>query len=325
VAASDADDWKLEPIRLRYRLGSITLFRLPLSFAVYERHFTRIEGDAAALRPPFERWGRDVKGALVMSHPLTAPLPRVQLVGDAIRYVPGRIVRHYLDLSGTFDAYLAKFSSKTRSTLKKKVRRFAERSGGTIDWREYRTAAEARQFHQLARVVAEKTYQEHLLDAALPADEAFVRGLEAEFAAGGGRGWILFLDGAPVAYLYSPIVDGAVIYEHLGYDPAHRELSAGTVLQYLVLERLFAEGGFSVFDFTEGGGQHKEMFATGKVEVADLYFFRRGLASAGIVGAHVAAAALTRTAIAALDRLQARDKLRRWLRRGRLGGAAARD
>src|SRR5207302_1769781 len=109
----------------------------------------------------------------------------VQLVGDAIRYVPGRIVRHYLDLSGTFDAYLAKFSSKTRSTLKKKVRRFAERSGGTIDWREYRTAAEARQFHQLARVVAEKTYQEHLLDAALPADDAFVRGLEAEFAAGG--------------------------------------------------------------------------------------------------------------------------------------------
>lgn len=322
MAASDDAEWKLEPIRLRYRLGSITLLRLPLSFAVYQRHFSRIEGDAAALRPPLERWGREVKGALVMSHPVSAPLPRVQLVGDAIRYVPGRMVRHYLDLSGSFDAYLAKFSSKTRSTLKKKVRRFAERAGGAIDWREYRTAAEARTFHRLARGVAEKTYQERLLDAALPGDDAFAGALERDFAAGAARGWILFLDGAPIAYLYSPIVDGAVIYEHLGYDPAERELSPGTVLQYLVLERLFAEGGFSVFDFTEGGGQHKEMFATGKVEVADLYFFRRSVAAAGIVGAHLAAATVTRTAIAALDRLQARDRLRRWLRHGRRGAAA---
>jgi len=316
VSSPAGSDWRFEPIRLRYRLGSITLFRLPLSFAIYDRHFSRIEGDAAALRPPFDEWGPEVKGALVMSHPVSASLPRVALVGDAIRYVPGRMVRHYLDLGGTFEQYLGKFSSKTRATLKKKVRKFAERAGGTIDWREYRTREQAREFHQLARVVAEKTYQERLLDAALPADEPFVAHLEDEFAAGAGRGWILFLDGAPIAYLYSPIRDGAVIYEYLGYDPAHRDLSVGTVLQYLVLERLFAEGGFSVFDFTEGGGQHKEMFATGSVEVADLYFFRRNLAAAAIVGGHVAAAEVTRTAIATLDRFQARDRLRRWLRRG---------
>jgi len=314
--SSPAGEWRIEPIRLRYRLGSITLFRLPLNFAIYDRHFSRIEGDAAALRPPFESWGPDVKGALVMSHPVKAPLPRVAVVGDAIRYVPGRIVRHYLDLTGTFEAYLGKFSSKTRSTLKKKVRKFAERAGGTIDWREYRTREQAREFHQHARVVAGKTYQERLLDAALPADDAFVAHLEDEFARGAGRGWILFLDGAPIAYLYSPIRDGAVIYEYLGYDPTQRELSVGTVLQYLVLERLFAEGGFSVFDFTEGGGQHKEMFATGSVEVADLYFFRRGLSAAAIVGGHVAAAEVTRAGIKTLDRLQARDRLRRWLRRG---------
>lgn len=319
LPSDDVDAWKLRPIRLRYRLGSVTLFRLPLMFAVYDRHFSRIEGAAAELVPPFDRWGPEVKGALVMSHPVTGPLPRVQLAGDLIRYVPRTIERHFLDLGGTFDAYLAKFSSKTRSTLKKKVRKLAERSGGTIDWREYKKRDEAREFHRLARVVAAKTYQEHLLAAALPADEAFVRELEEEFGHASARGWILFLDGAPIAYLYSPIREGAVIYEHLGYDPAQRELSAGTVLQYLVLERLFAEGGFSMFDFTEGAGQHKEMFATGKAEVADLYFFRRGIASAGIVGAHVAAAELTRGAIATLDRLEVRDKLRRWLRRGRVG------
>jgi CelD/BcsL family acetyltransferase involved in cellulose biosynthesis len=315
-STADASAWRIEPIRLRYRLGSITLFRLPLEFAIYDRHFSQITGDAAALRPPFDAWGPEVKGALVMSHPLTAPLPRVERVGDAIRYVPGRIVRHYLDLSGTFDAYLGKFSSKTRSTLKKKVRKFADRAGGTIDWREYKSRDEAREFHRLARVVAGKTYQERLLDAALPADEAFAAELAEEFAVGAGRGWILFLDGAPIAYLYSPIRQGAVIYEYLGYDPEHRDLSVGTVLQYLVLERLFVEGGFRVFDFTEGGGQHKEMFATGSVEVADLYFFRRNLTAAAIVGGHVAAAEVTRAGIATLDRLHARDRLRRWLRRG---------
>jgi CelD/BcsL family acetyltransferase involved in cellulose biosynthesis len=306
--------WTVRPIRLRYRLGPVTLFRLPLNFAVLDRHWKQLGDDASALRPPFEELPRDVVGGLVSGCPLTGPIPRVSLLENTIRYAPHQLARYYIDLSGTFEAYLGKFSSKTRSTLKKKVRRFAERSGGTIDWKEFRRPDEMAEFHRLARQVAEKTYQEKLLQAALPDTDEYRAEMARLAGEGRARGYLLYLEQRPVAYLYCPIQDGAVLYEFLGYDPGERDLSPGTVLQYLVLERLFAEGGFTVFDFTEGPGQHKELFSTGQVLCADLYYFRRGARGAGVVGSHLALGEATKGAIALLERLKIRERLRKYLR-----------
>src|SRR5262245_31099797 len=50
---------------------------------------------------------------------------------NAIRYVAHRGKRYFVDLSpGGFDDYFAKFSGKTRNTVKRKIRHFANRSGG---------------------------------------------------------------------------------------------------------------------------------------------------------------------------------------------------
>jgi len=65
------------------------------------------------------------------------------------------------DLSGSFDQYMVAFSGKTRSGLRRKLRKFAQISGGTIDWRQYRTPQELPIFFDLARTVSAKTYQEH--------------------------------------------------------------------------------------------------------------------------------------------------------------------
>ena len=47
--------------------------------------------------------------------------------GNAIRYVSHRGRRYFVDLlSGGFEDYFAKFSAKTRNTLKRKLRHFAE-------------------------------------------------------------------------------------------------------------------------------------------------------------------------------------------------------
>jgi CelD/BcsL family acetyltransferase involved in cellulose biosynthesis len=307
-------EWIVRPIRLRYRLGPFTLGRLPLPFAVLDRHWSRLGPEAAALRPPLASLPREVVGGLITGCPLEAPIPRVTIEAEAIRYAPYATPRYFIDLSGTFEAYLARFSSKTRATLKKKVRRFAERSGGQVRWREFRRPEEMVEFHRLARLVAEKTYQEQLLQAALPASPQYRDEMVRLAAADRARGYLLFLDDRPVAYLYCPIQDGAVLYEYLGYDPAEREASPGTVLQYVVLERLFAEGAHHVFDFTEGPGQHKETFSTGQVLTADLYYFRRSARGLALVGSHAALGEATRGAGAILDRLRLRERMRKYLR-----------
>src|SRR5689334_23928826 len=54
----------------------------------------------------------------------------------------------------TFEEYENKFSSKTRSTLKRKVRKFAELSGGSRS--EEHTSELQSQFHLVCRLLLEK-------------------------------------------------------------------------------------------------------------------------------------------------------------------------
>lgn len=190
------------------------------------------------------------------------------------RFVRQTYARSYADLDGTFDGYLAGFSAKGRSTLKRKARKLAERSGGALDVRCYRTPEEVEEFHRLARPLSARTYQEKLLDYGLPDGEEALAAMRALARADALRCWLLFLDGRPVAYLYAPAEGDALVYAYLGYDPAVADLSPGTVLQFEAMRRLFDEGRFRWFDFAEGEGRHKRQFATGSVDCADLLLLR---------------------------------------------------
>ncbi len=218
-------------------------------------------------------------GYLIASLPAAALQPLLAGAPGLRPFVRQRYSRSYADLSGGFDAYLAGFSSKSRSTLKRKVRKLAERSGGGLDLRSYRREEEMADFHRHARAVSAKTYQERLLDAGLPEGDAFLEELRAKARRDEVRGWILFLDGLPISYLYAPAEGESLIYHSLGYDPAHAGLSPGTVLQFEAMRQLFDEGRFRFFDFTEGEGQHKSTFGTGSVDCLDLLLLRPRLAN----------------------------------------------
>jgi CelD/BcsL family acetyltransferase involved in cellulose biosynthesis len=211
---------------------------------------------------------------------LIASLPASALGGVLARqaglkpFLRQRYRRCYARLDGGFDDYLAGFSSKSRSTLKRKVRRLAQRSGGVLDIVCYRSPGEMEAFYGHARAVSALSYQERLLRAGLPEGEAALAAMRDLAARDAVRGWILFLDGRPVSYLYAPADGATLIYAHLGYDPGFADLSPGTVLQAEAMRQLMEEGRFRLFDFTEGEGQHKRLFATGDVECVDLLLLR---------------------------------------------------
>jgi CelD/BcsL family acetyltransferase involved in cellulose biosynthesis len=256
-------------IALPFRIGARTVWqvrrRLLRITVPLERART---GEVPALPPS------DGDGYIVASLPAAA---QAALLADHPRlraFVRQRYRRFYAELDRGFDDWLATLSAKSRSTLKRKVRKLVQRSGGTLDLRCYRTAAEAGEFYRHARAVSALTYQERLLRAGLPEGEAARAAMAERASRDAMRGWILFLGGRPIAYLYAPAEGAALIYAHLGYDPDFADLSPGSVLQYEAMRHLMEEGRFRLFDFTEGEGQHKRLFSTGEVECVDLLLLK---------------------------------------------------
>lgn len=296
------------PIAIDFTLGSRRLLAVPRRLATWSLSLEQVlSGDLPD--PPAS--GPD--GVRVLS----APTDRLTEV--AARY-PGFIAggrqdyrRHYIAMDGSFADYMTQFSGKTRSTLRRKARKLTDEAGGyTVS--EHRTPVEIEAFLAAALPLSARTYQARLLDAGLP-DTPAARRTMLE-AAENDRMWafLLHAKGQPIAYLSLPVVGQTLVYAHLGYDPAWARLSPGTVLQMDALERLFAEGRYRWFDFTEGDGAHKEMFGTGHAACSSLVLLEPTLANRTLLGARAGFDASVAQAKALAMRSGALGRLRALLR-----------
>jgi CelD/BcsL family acetyltransferase involved in cellulose biosynthesis len=261
--------------------------------------------------------------ALVRSLPVAEPLPRLSWRAGFLRYVPSQYPRYYVALTGTFEQYLGEFSGKTRNTLKRKIRKCGEAHGGDMVCTTHRTRSEMQEFMAIARPLAARTYQTRLLGRGMPEDDAFTAEMLKLADADQVRGYLLKLGGRPAAFLLCPIRNGCVVYDWLGYDPELSGHSPGTVLQYFALEKLFAEQGHLLFDFTEGEGEHKEFWSRAHTRCADVYYLKPTARHLAVVAGHAALHSLSRTAVEALDRLGVKDRLKRAMRLWKSRGGAA--
>jgi hypothetical protein len=310
--------WEKAAIPFKLQFSDVTLATLRLTLMRRSASLNEppLREDEVPAPPPALAPG--AHGYVVWSQPVLGEMPVFARRGKTVVYVPRQFERYHIDLSGDFSTYQGKFSGKSRSTIKRKVKKFAELSGGTIDWRHYKTVEEIDTFFRFARLVSEKTYQERLIGAGLPDSREFVEELRRRAEQGLVYGYILFLNGNPISYLYCPIDEGALRYSHLGYDPACADHSPGTVLQWLVVEALFAEQRFRLFDFTEGEGQHKKFFSTDSTRCADIVVVRKAAVPLMTITLHHLAGVASRGIGTILDRIGLRARIRRLLRRGEL-------
>jgi Acetyltransferase (GNAT) domain len=307
--------WSTKLVRLQYYLGELELFSVILSMLVCENHFTDLPDEVDNLTPASMLSEASHDGVLIRSHPLKQRCSRLTLVGKVIRYVPSQYQRYYVRVVGTFDEYLAKFSSKSRSTLKRKVRKFVEKADGENCFREYREPKEIMEFYDLARQVSRKTYQERLLDFGLPQDAEFCETMKRLAEQGLVRGYVLFFQKRPVAYVYCPVVcSGILLYAYVGYDPEFEDLSPGTVLQYFILEKTFNERKMKLFDFTEGEGPHKSFFGTDSMLCGNIYLLRWTPLNLLYVLLHILTDELSVASGKALDVLNLRRIVKKFLR-----------
>jgi len=264
------------PTALKFEVGARTvmaiqraLVRVPLTLDDAR------EGRLPAL-PPLDRHAH---GYSVTSLPEDRLAAMTYASGGMLPFVRQRYTRYYTDFAGGFDGWFDGLSANTRQQLRRKAKKIAAESGGDLDVRAFRTPHELEEFHDIARRISLRTYQERLLGSGLPDTPEFLQSMVALAAADQVRAWLLHIHGEPAAYLYCPIVGDTVIYAHVGHDPAFNDLSPGQVLHLEAMRDLFDEGRHAKFDFTEGEGQHKRQLASGGVACVDLLLLRPSLAN----------------------------------------------
>ena len=303
--------------RLRFQLSDLTIFSRNIRVCARQLRLTEsIDAVGRHLRPdgPIPD---DCRGYLLRGLP-TREFPRVVFnEGPFLCYVLSQASRYYIDLRGTFDEYVQRhFSAKTRSTIRRKVRKFAEYCDGELIWKAYRSPAEMAEFLAGARRVATETYQEKLFQGGIPSDDEFQARMQDEADHGNVRAYLLFHGDRPVSYLCLTADKGTLTYDYLGYLPEYAGWSVGTVLQWLALESLFDEGRFQLFDFTEGEGDHKRLFATDHLVVANVFFLRRTAGNYLLVWSHRASNAFSSLIGDVLDRWNLKKRIKRFIRFG---------
>jgi CelD/BcsL family acetyltransferase involved in cellulose biosynthesis len=303
--------------QLRFQLSDLTLFSVRVP--VCARQLTLQETMQLSTQADFPQITIPEGCAAAMIRGLPASMlskPNVK-TGATLCYVLSHSPRFYVEMEGSFDDYIQRnFSTKSRSTLRRKIKKFRGKCGGEIDWRSYRSPDEMAEFHAQALAVSANTYQEKLFQGGLPEGDDFKKQMLEDAAGNNARAYLLFDQGTPIAYLYLRSDGDVLTYDYLGYLPEYAKWSAGTVLQWLALESLFQENRFRLFDFTTGYGDHKRLFATGHVEEVNAFFFRPTIKNRIIVATHKGMNRFSAWLGDTVDRLGLRQRIKNLVRFG---------
>lgn len=256
----------------------------------------------------------DSEGFYFSSVPTCNDLKPIYNCNGYIRYIAKTHEQAYMDVSGNFDDYWGKFSSKSRSTLKRKTKKIEKMSGGSLDWRIYQTPDEIAEFFTLAREISKETYQETWLNLGLPDDEEYYKEMMLKAAKGDVRGYLLFMDGKAVSYLHCPITNRAAEFAYLGYLPDYSNMSVGTVLFIAALENIFNDEGIDYFDFQQGDTVHKRRFATGYIKCANIMYLKNTLSNKLWIYSNHIMNITVKFIISVLNKLGIKEKLKKLLK-----------
>ncbi len=136
-------------VPMKFYLGELPLAQIWFTVDVFLMGLQELlSEDPDRLRVPSPKNG---DGILLRSFPISRSAKRVRLQKNGIYYISQTYRRYYTDLSIGYTKYLENFSSKSRATVKRKVRRFQEHCHGQMFFRRFSRVDEMKEFYDLAR------------------------------------------------------------------------------------------------------------------------------------------------------------------------------
>ncbi|MGH8960758.1 MAG: GNAT family N-acetyltransferase [Jatrophihabitantaceae bacterium] len=228
-------------------------------------------------------------------------------------YQPAAPVMHQrIAMPTTFEAYAAKFTAKTRGNRHRELKNL--KRCGTVELACYRGLGEVEVFLEQAMAISRRSYQHRLLGVGMPAPERLRPRLEVAARQGWLRSYVLHCGGAACSYMLGYQYGGRYHYMAVGYDPAWKPFSVGTVLQWLVLQEMCAHDGPAAFDFGTAAPQ-TEYFGNDSFEEGTLLLFRRGIRPWLIRQLHQGGRQTTRLAVQILEHYRLKAPVQQFLRR----------
>lgn len=219
--------------------------------------------------------------------------------------------RHRIHLPESLDEYWQKFNSKSRNTLRRKVKQF-----GDCRLERITTPEQVSDFLAHAQTVAKNSWQSDLLGLRIHNDD-FELQLFTELALLNAlRCYLLWKDDAPVSFCIGTQYNGEFHYEEVGYHRDFSRKSPGQVLVIKMLEDMFAHDPPNVFDFGGGDAEYKRQFGNSISESGHIWLLRPGLRSRLIVGYLGGRRLLSVALRSALERTGLLERVRQWTRKG---------
>jgi len=313
--------WRAHWQSLKYRLGDYCFWHFRFKDKVVDARVTCYFSDEKLLHGLIATVGEAKTSYVIESFPAPKPLPKLAINGKHLRYVPVQYLRYYIEFRGSFEQYLKNFSPKSRYNLARSARMLAELDGGRLDCREYRLPKQMADFHQLADGLSKRTYQERVLREGFVNRVGSYEDLQELAKFDAVRGYVLFNAGQAIAYVFCRCYSDTLLYDVMGYDTRFHRYSPSSVLLYVIIQKIFAEGTFKYLDFGEGGSWYKEFWSTGVVRCARGYYFPIIIRIISAVLMHMTSNAISDLLGMVLARLGLRRKVRQLLRQRVLSAA----
>jgi CelD/BcsL family acetyltransferase involved in cellulose biosynthesis len=92
--------------------------------------------------------------------------------------------------------------------------------------------------------------------------------------------------GKPISYGLCRTEADIITYLIIGYDPEYRQFSPGTILLLRIVEALFAEHRFRLFDLGGHAADYKAFHATGSIDYLRVIWMPITAKNLALVGAH---------------------------------------
>lgn len=307
--------WKNQEYTIRFRISDLLLFGVRRQALVRQTHFTGEQGTVESLRLPA---AQPSEIFYVPNFPAGRELPELAVWQGMLRYCFRRYDRHFIRVEGDFERYLARFSAKSRKTLRRKAVLWTERNNGDPGVRLFHRPGQMEEYAAHCRQVSARTYQQLVSGDGFPRGAAFVNELRIMAAEGRIRGYVLYEGARPAAYAHCFVPEGApevLQYDTVGYDPDDRRWSPGTVLLFHILAGLHAGSGIRIFDFGIGDHAYKRFFATDSLFTVDLLYFPDTWGNRLLVGGHKALRHVTAALRRVAELAGFSDRARRLLRK----------
>ena len=232
--------------------------------------------------------------------------------------------RHRSDLSQGFEKFLAARSRGTRWRLRRRLKKLDEATGDRekMAVRRIGPGDGVDGAVKLLDSIATRSYQRGIGVGFV--DDELHRALMAWAVADGPyRVWVLYIDGAPVAFVNGVLHDRTFFLFETAFDPSAAVDEPGAILLARVLEELAAEPDVDSFDYGFGDAQYKQSLSDASWDEVDVVGFaaRPRALYLNLVSTTVAAAVSTTKRLLGGERVA---RLRR-RRRAELAPAASSD